>query len=370
MYDIPTYDHSKPEIQEESGPTFFHHAAKFSLWAPPLATFFCMGIEHAVKGEHGRWPVLLCLGTGGLVMSLFLASFVLAIIALCGMGKHGTDGILVRAVSGLIISTLLSGIFLINFVHGFQAARHASTQDRKAMDTVAEATQEIRAQDRKEFRRSGTITAESAQPKIEKMKTALDEAANQASTDTAGAAQAAKAYLDKLQPLMADYAAAEKAITGPPAPFDLSGVTSREQLQPKRKAVEKFLAANEKLMAFVGKSESVLRAELTRFKVPPATAAAVLKGFQGQSADRIYIQMKIRETAQKEGNVMLCMFDLLDATWGEWKYDQQTKKLVFTDADATEKYDGYLKEIQCAVSEAAQWQAQLVNMPAPPSINN
>jgi hypothetical protein len=363
MYDIPTYDHSKPEIQEESGPTFFHHAAKFSLWAPPLAAFFCMGIEHAVKGEHGRWAVLLCLGTAGLVMFLFLASFVLAIIALCGMGKHGTDGILVRAVSGLIVVTLLSSIFVINFVHGFQTAFHAATQDRKAVAAVTETSHEIEAQQRKEFNRSHAITIESSQPRIEKLKTALDEAAETGTTDTALAAKATKAYLGKVQCLMMDYAAAEKKILAPPTLFDLSEVDHREQLQVKRKLVEDFLAANEKLMSFVMNSEAAYRDELTKFKVPAATAEGALRGFRGKAADRNFIGVKIRETDQKIGNAMLGMLDLLDTNWGDWKYDHQKKKPVFTDADAADKYDGHLREIQLAAADQLQLQRQLVNLP-------
>jgi hypothetical protein len=366
MYDIPTYDHSKPATQDESGPSFFHRAAKMSLLVPLLALIFSFGVTHAVKGEQGQWVGIVTLVTGGLIAFLYVASFVLGIIALCGIPKHGTEGILIKALCGIVLNLFFLAIMGAGFIRGFETA----LKNHKALAGVTEASREIQQQDRNEFRRSGTIKADSAQAKFDKMKGALDEAAERGSADTALAAQASKAYLEKLQPLMKDYAASAKIITGPPALLDLSGVTGADQLLAKRKAVEKFLSANEKLMTFISQSENVYRGELARFKVPQATADGALKGFRSQANDRNYFLLKIRKADQRGGNTMLCMLDLLNATWGEWNFDAQKKTPVFTDADTKEKYAGYVKEIRSAAVEQGQWQAQLINMPASPSINN
>ncbi|HZQ46218.1 MAG TPA: hypothetical protein VFC07_04340 [Verrucomicrobiae bacterium] len=291
-------------------------------------------------------------------MLLFLASIVLGIIALCGMSEHGQEGILWRSVRGIVMGIAMLWLMGTGFVHGWQTAM----QNRKAVAAITQASQEVREETKKDFNRDQKITVESAQPKLDKMKNALDGAAKDGSPETALLANASKAYLEKLQGLMNDYAATAKMLQSPPV-LDMNGVDRQEQLQGKRKIVENFLAANEKFMAFVTKGDKAYRDELVRFKVPAATVEATLKGYRSTASERNFMLIKIRETDQRIGTAMLGMLDVLDANWGGWKYNKEKRNPLFSDASALEKYNDYFKEIKSAAAEQKQLQTQLVNMP-------
>src|ERR1700722_7950467 len=120
MNGIPTYNHSKPDVETESKPSFFHYAAKISLFAPVLSLLFITSLTYGLCSVDGPWVALVIAGLGLIAPVICFGSFVLAIIALAGMTRHGKEGILVRALLGLVISTLLLGIWGIGFVHGFQ----------------------------------------------------------------------------------------------------------------------------------------------------------------------------------------------------------------------------------------------------------
>lgn len=248
--------------------------------------------------------------------------------------------------------------FQMAFVHEFQLA----TEDRKAVAAVTQASREVQEETKKEFNRDQKITGESAQQKLDKMKTALDGAAKDGSPETALLANASKGYLEKMQGFVTNYAAAAKMLQSPPV-LDMNGVNRQEQLQAKRKVVENFLAANENFMAFITRGEKAYRDELVKFKVPAATVEASLKGYRSTATERNFILIKIRETDQQIGTAMLGMLDVLDANWNGWKYSEEKRKPIFTDAAALDKFNDYFRDIQSAAAEQKQLQAQLVNMP-------
>src|SRR5688500_2171991 len=104
---------SPPPPVNPSEPYF--RAAKSAVWLPILGMLFVAGMYHAMKTETAAWARLAILGASGIFVLLCLTGVVLAIVALCGIPKVGTEGILGRAVSGIIISLLLLSIFSVNF---------------------------------------------------------------------------------------------------------------------------------------------------------------------------------------------------------------------------------------------------------------
>jgi riboflavin transporter FmnP len=82
--------------------SFAKQAALFSLLAPFVS--FGIGIfgQAAVRGSRAGAFILGCVST-----FLILAGFVLGIVALCGMKKHGRKGILGKAVAGVCINGIL-----------------------------------------------------------------------------------------------------------------------------------------------------------------------------------------------------------------------------------------------------------------------
>ena len=331
---------------------------QFSLWTSILTILFSIGVQSALSGHTGQWVPIARLAGAALVFLLYMASLVLGIVALCGMREHGKEGILWQSITGI---TLSLGIFLfvgVFVVHGALMAM----QNRKAAAAVTQAAREVHEETKQDFNRDHKITMESAQPKIDKLKTTLDGVAKEGSADMALAANATKAYLEKVQALMSDYSAAAKLLRSPPV-LNMSGVESREQLQAKRKVVENFMAANEKLMAFITRGEKPFREELVRFKVSEEMTESVLKGYRGKATERNILQVKIRQTDQQIGTSMLGILDVLDASWGGWKYSAEKKKTIFSDTAALEKYNDYSKTIQLAADEQNRLLGKLVNLP-------
>ncbi len=192
------------------------------------------------------------------------------------------------------------------------------------------------------------------------MQQSLEAASQGASGDTATVAKAGGAYLQRLQPLMKDYAEAAKSLKEPPV-LNLSGVERREQLRAKKALVQKFLATNEKLAAFSANPENPFREELEKASVPAKTVEASLVGFRKSIASRSELAVQIRNDDLRIGNALLGMLDLLDANWGRWSYNTQRQKTIFQDDAALDKYISYREEMEAATKEQKRLQMQVVN---------
>ncbi len=362
MDEIPTYDHSKPEDREATGPSIYRRCALFSLWAPILTILFSIGVRSALGGNTGQWVPVARVAAAAMVFLLFMASLVSGIVALCGMREEGKEGILWQSIVGIMLSLGIFGVTGVLIIHGVQMAM----QNHKATEAMTQTVRELQEESKRDFNRDHKIGLDSAQPKLDKMKTALDGMAKEGTGDAVLTANASKAYLEKLQVLMSEYTAGAKLLQSPPV-MDMSGVESKEQLQAKRKVVEDFMAANEKLMAFFTRGEMTFRDELVRFKVPAEMTEQVLKGYRSSATERNILIVKIRQTDQQIGTAMLGMLDVLDANWGGWKYSAEKKKTIFSDKATLEKYNEFYRTMQLAGSEQKRLQGQLVNLPELPA---
>ena len=106
--------------------SFPKQAALFSILAPLVS--FGIGIfgQAAVQGNRAAVLILGCVST-----LLILAGFVLGVVALFGMKKHGKKGILGKAAAGVCISGFLILMMLIaipRFARMAQQANAAQAQ--------------------------------------------------------------------------------------------------------------------------------------------------------------------------------------------------------------------------------------------------
>lgn len=359
MYDIPTYDHSKPDLEPEFKPSFYHYAAKISLFAPVLSLIFIKSLVYGLKDVPPPWGTLITAALGFLLAFIFLVSLALALVALAGIPRHGTEGILVRSLLGMLVSLVLLGIWGMNFVHGFRTA----LQNRKAANSLNQTLTEANDNLKKEIAQKGALGPDAGKDNAQKIKNAFDKASTELTGNAALAAKAGSAYIAKMQGLVANYTAAAQAIKSPPA-LNMSGVQRREDLAAKKELVNKFMDANEKLMAFFTKAEDVFRNELVRVKLPAAEIETELKGYRRTATDRNFLILKIRMTDQRIGTAMLGMLDTLDTSWGNWKYSPKKKNVIFQDTAAVAKYNEYFRNMNAAAKEQAELQAELLNLPA------
>jgi hypothetical protein len=95
---------------------FAVQAAKFSLWAPLILIVINLAAKMAGLDES----VLTAIG--GVAAISYVVAFILGIVALFGIRKHGRQGILVRAVLGIMINGLII-VFAISLIPMMATAR-------------------------------------------------------------------------------------------------------------------------------------------------------------------------------------------------------------------------------------------------------
>jgi hypothetical protein len=342
--------------ENEPDPAPYYKAANASLWLPIVAIVFSKAISTSLKamsGPSSRWAAL---AVGAVFGSLLLLGLIFAIIALCGIAKHGTERILTRSLIGSFLSLLLLGLFGVGFVSGFTQAR----KDRQVAQSVTDSSRKIAADMKRDLDHGQDITLARQQLRLEGMVNTLEAASQGASGDTALLTKASAAYLQKLQPVMKEYGDAAKSLKEPPI-LNLSGVERREQLQARRVLVQQFLAANEKLTAFTANQEKRFREEMEKGSVPAKMVEAALVGYRKSAASQAEVAAKIRDDDRRMGKALLSMLDVLDSNWGRWSYNTQKQKTIFQEDAALDKYIGYRDEMEAAIKEQKRLQAQFVS---------
>src|SRR2546427_492399 len=120
-------DTSTPPTQTTGFP---HQAAKAS-WASAVIVFLLL----MFGGRTGAKVIIEMIA-----LLLLVVGLVLGVIALFGIRKHGTRGILAPALAGILISGLLVFIFVTNFLAARAKARRAATTAASPVVAVGSGT--------------------------------------------------------------------------------------------------------------------------------------------------------------------------------------------------------------------------------------
>jgi len=99
--------------------SFFHQAAKL-CWVCPVIIFVLLMFSRQIGA-----PVVIDL----VALFLILVGLISGIVALFGISRQGTKGILAPAIVGIIINALLLFIFVTNFM----AARARAMQEHSGV---------------------------------------------------------------------------------------------------------------------------------------------------------------------------------------------------------------------------------------------
>jgi hypothetical protein len=107
-------DASKPPSQ----PIALSHQAAKASWASAVIVFFLL-----MFGNRTGAKVAVEL----IALVLLVAGFILGVVALFGIRKHGTRGILAPALLGILINGLLLFVFVTNFLAARARVQPAAT---------------------------------------------------------------------------------------------------------------------------------------------------------------------------------------------------------------------------------------------------
>ncbi|HWY78461.1 MAG TPA: hypothetical protein VN281_22800, partial [Verrucomicrobiae bacterium] len=180
----------------------------------------------------------------------------------------------------------------------------------------------------------------------------------QATPDDPLVAKAAAACVQKMMGLAASYTSANRALQQPPV-LDMSMITKREQVLARKDLVKKFLAANEKLEALAANGEEVFRKELALAHCSPEKTEATADAYARSIQDRKIVLLKLRNADERRATAMLGILDVMDSGFGQWKYDQDSKRLLFTDGGALHNYLSYRQAMDSAAEDQKKLQAQV-----------
>ena len=110
-------DTSTPPASTPSPKTAFAFQAAKASWVSAVVVFFLITIGGRTGGK-----ALIEL----LALLLIFVGLVLGVIALFGVRRHGTKGILAHSLAGILINGLLIFIFVTNFLAARARARKAA----------------------------------------------------------------------------------------------------------------------------------------------------------------------------------------------------------------------------------------------------
>ena len=82
--------------------TFYQRSALFSLLAPLMALGLLVLGKFAIPAAPGQYGMIVALGIGALQMLVLISGLILGIVALVNSGKVGGDGIVGKAISGVV----------------------------------------------------------------------------------------------------------------------------------------------------------------------------------------------------------------------------------------------------------------------------
>lgn len=343
---------AQPPPLPRTGKSFAEHAAQASFIAPMIAIGLGITYGTAFAGttkDSSHATAAMIVGLAACLM--IFCGFVFGIIALCGIKQHGAKGILGRAITGII----LSSIFGVMGVAGFFAAARARERAQN-YQKLEQAARDLREENREAVGKSNSL--EGAEERLSKFKKVLDQGAQAMSGDDALAMQATSSCLEQMQQKLKPFQAVSKELMSVHV-LQPSDVQVATDFEPQKELLRKFLDANEDLRSVTTNLVPLYRAELKKRHLSTDKVELAVSNFKkGMQSPEIL--GGVRDCDARIGDNMLKVVDLLQSNWGKWKYDPAKGKIIFTDNAALETFNGYIQEIQTAGKEEVALQRQLL----------
>jgi UPF0716 family protein affecting phage T7 exclusion len=331
--------------------------AGYCLLSPLVATGMSLALNATLHGPSESISKPVRAAFAAILCAILITGFIAGIVALCLMKPHGQRGILVRALTGLILNTLVIAMALTAIQDRGRLSERAKDRAQAAQqfqETLKHATEETR----KEL--DGDQGAESPEGRVSDLQLSLQNLANKSSPNAAQILKAYSAYLERIREASDEH---RKNVTlmNSAKILDVSGVRNKEDLEAKRVMLRAFLKSNEELKSFQANSDNVMREELVNAKVSPPQIESTMKSFQSQS-QTMAGSVKIRDTDRQIGESMMAIIDLLDTSFGQWRFNHMNHELQFNKREVLDQYNGFIKEIQSAVTEQKRLQEQVLKM--------
>jgi hypothetical protein len=126
--------------------------------------------------------------------------------------------------------------------------------------------------------------------------------------------------------------------------------------------VKRLMAANDGVMAFIRNNEQTFKDELANQHFPAEDMDAALTNYRKATEKQNALTLKIRQQDKLMSISLIAAIDLLDANWGQWKYSDEKKRVLFNDSAVADQYNTCMSDVTTAAREQVQLQQQLANL--------
>lgn len=330
-------------------------AAAASLAAPLIALVAGLIWFSAHHGESVNRGASLVMG--GLGVVLVVVGFVLGVVALSGISRHGKQGVLALGISGVIINGLIM-VAMVAFM--MAAVGHKAQERQQAFKELESASRDLRNSLGSNYDSKLGATNDFSR-QLGDYKSRLDSAASRASGADALILQAVSDYTGRIQAETQKYHSALEQLTRAKV-TNFSTLTNRDQIEERREVVRNFLAANNSFKKILNDQGQVMQSELLARNVSPAKVDSFMAGFNHSQAPILPKVNAIRDWDDKMGQAFLKILDLAEAQWGRFRCDDATGKTIFLDHQAADEFNSQLAVVRQAGRDQVRLQGEIIQL--------
>lgn len=293
---------------------------------------------------------------GAISVLLILIGIASGIVALCGIPRHGRKGLLGRGIIGLAMNTAVVAFLVVGLVSGI--SRSAGRE--QALSKLEAAANDLRRGVADQYDPKAGLTNDAAH-QLDEFKSRIESAAKGATGEDAIVLEVTAASTARLQAAVQKFAEIAKAVQEAKI-SDIGDLTDRSQIEPRRKMVLEFIAANQQLTKAVSQQGDWVEAELKSRNVPAKNVILFMKGFRASQGSLLPKVAAIRACDEKFGQAMLRLLEIAENNWGKFRLDKQGQKIEFDDDTARADYTAQLRTIQEAGDEQLRLQGELIEI--------
>jgi len=336
-----------PEARRSAEKTFSHVAAMASCVTPVLIIAIALigGVSSILQLDIANARHLIPFAVIALLMVLGL---ILGIVGLCGVANLGRKGLFAPALTGTVLNGAVACVLAYAVV--LQVTAHLQNQIKARTEL-----EQLQKDARNDF---GITNQAMSEKKLDGYKKSLQSVAQNLTGDDALAVHASAEYISEISDLRkeVDASSAELAST---RVLTARTVTNVDQFETRKKMVQRYLDANDKLKDFFQHNADRYNEAMVRWHVPAARAAVELRAFKSKGGVINALVVEQRECENRVGHDMLSVLDLEETNWGQWHVDKNTGKLVFADDTVRQRYNAVMSDIRLDAAEAKKVAASL-----------
>jgi hypothetical protein len=344
---------SLPAEKTNSSDAFAFQAAKLSAALPFVAFAISAGLNAAFVNHEPVQRAKLTLMVGGITALVVVIGLFLALFALVCIPKHGARGILLPALVGLVIPSLLAAIAIPNFIK----AREQAIENRKQTESVVAARDEMLLELREGFNEEDGLASTAEVQR--KYQARLAAAAENMSGEQGIALRATAEFSRKQQLRVSEFERTSMAFVEAGL-LDLSTITNRAQLGERKIAATTYLGEATSMKAFVAAIPTHMRTELDQTTLSDKMKNEFIKLFLSRAQANIDIGLQVRDQDIRIANAMTQLFDFLEQSWGNWRSDPADGATTFETGAALAKFNAFHAEINDAAAEQVRLQKALL----------